>query len=221
MDAGSLSNEKALDAVSQLRKRGWLSGENRLLQDTDLIDANLSKVILMYANLSKAKLLGANLSQANLSSANLKESDLIDAKLANADLSYSNLSQADLCTADFRGADLLHADLTNAIIGSYELRNWVKDIESIEIGEVSIQDEEGKLTKVSLEYTSDNIIVVYGLNEKFYFANHIGTILVKQQPYQTVQNLTQAVTKTNNFANSSVASSINNSHKMCDIFNTT
>ena len=42
MDAASLSNEKAKDAVNQLRKQDWLMGDRSLLSDADLREANLA-----------------------------------------------------------------------------------------------------------------------------------------------------------------------------------
>ncbi len=74
MDAGSRSNEKALDAITQLQIHGWLNGEKGVLmgeklwlanlQDAKIVQANLAKADLRYASFESADLLGANLESA-------------------------------------------------------------------------------------------------------------------------------------------------------------
>ncbi|PJF40443.1 MAG: pentapeptide repeat-containing protein [Chloroflexi bacterium] len=139
LDAGSVSNEVAIDAIRELGKRKWLDGVDGLLRARNLAGANLKQVELEQANLectnfenadlSNARLAYANLTSSNLSKcllihaqlsgANLQEADLFAADLSNALLSFACLEQADLedavlCGADLRDANLRGANLRNA-----------------------------------------------------------------------------------------------------------
>src|SRR5262249_726 len=53
-DAASVSNEIAKNAVHQLFRKGWLTGENGLLKNAPLFRANLEGAILYNANLENA-----------------------------------------------------------------------------------------------------------------------------------------------------------------------
>jgi serine/threonine-protein kinase len=113
-----------------------LSGK-RLLEGTDLTQANLSGAELAETDLEKvphpercqslekADLSGANLRDAKLGGAYLHESDLRDADLTGADLSDAKgrfESGARMSGARLDGADLSGADLTNARITEEQLR---------------------------------------------------------------------------------------------------
>jgi hypothetical protein len=91
MNAGSLSNEIAKDAVHQISKRRWLIRENGILKGADLMDANLQDADLNGANLQgayleRAKLKGAHLEISQLQGAYLGEANLQGAYLHNANL---------------------------------------------------------------------------------------------------------------------------------------
>lgn len=118
-DASSTSNEIAKNAIHQLRKQGWLGGDNGILKGADLVGTNLAGAQLEGANLAGAHLIYAKLAGAGLLGANLQGAGLIGANLAGAHLWYANLAGADLtganlAGADFEGAKLEGADLKGA-----------------------------------------------------------------------------------------------------------
>jgi len=95
-------NRVVLEAVEELRERGWLSG-NTLegkgfqcadLRGADLRGANLRGVDLRMANLQKADLSGADLQGARLNRANLRITDLSGANLQGVDLFNTDLELA-------------------------------------------------------------------------------------------------------------------------------
>lgn len=131
-DAASLSHEIAVNAVHQIKRRGWLDGENGLLRGADLDGANLYGVLLGGANLQGAHfgeadlqgahLWGTNLQGAYLGEANLQGADLLGAKLNRAFLHETNLQGADLRTSQLQGAHLLDANLRGANLLLADLR---------------------------------------------------------------------------------------------------
>ncbi|MEJ2150400.1 MAG: pentapeptide repeat-containing protein [Chloroflexota bacterium] len=118
----SPDNLVVVDAVEELRARGWLesgalAGINLgyvHLQNADLFRANLSGVDLRQADLRWANLSLANLGSARLARANLSQADFSQADLRGADLFKANLRKARHLTADLRGADLFKANLRKA-----------------------------------------------------------------------------------------------------------
>ena len=81
---------------------------------TELIDANLSRAILVGSNLGNCDLTGAELVDADLSGAdltgarlqraNLENAELVQTDFARADLTGARLAKANVDGADFRGA---------------------------------------------------------------------------------------------------------------------
>ncbi len=114
MDAGSLSNEKALDAMSQMYKREWLMGQNGLLKSGNLAEAKLSGASLRFVNLEGANLIGARLDRCNFFGANLPSADLSLANLLYAGLEYQNLSDVKLHGANLTNANLYGENLETA-----------------------------------------------------------------------------------------------------------
>jgi hypothetical protein len=133
----SKNNGIALQAVEDLRGKGWLAGET--LREADLYRANLEganlatinleRAILREAILQGAYMRGANLEGANLCDANCVAAVMRDARMRGADLSRANVERADLrdaeleeaeleaanlAGADLRGVDFGHANLRNA-----------------------------------------------------------------------------------------------------------
>ena len=121
-EAGSRSNNIAISAVEQLRDKGWLEGDDGLLEGANLFYANLKKVDLFRANLQGANLVGANLQGAFLDEANLKKAHLDGAKLKKASLG-ADLQEADLSEANLKGAFLTDGDLRNAKLFWTNLQN--------------------------------------------------------------------------------------------------
>lgn len=90
-----------LEAVAELRARGWL-------QDGSLRGVLLCHAHLEGADLYEADLRSVDLHQARLDGADLRLADLGGAKLTRTSLRGANLSQTQL-----EGADLFKADLTD------------------------------------------------------------------------------------------------------------
>lgn len=114
MDAASTSNEKAKDAVHQLRRRGWLTGEGGLLQKADLGYSDLHSADLLGANLQGASFVGAKLQGADLTMANLQDVRLWKANLSGAYLNQAQLQRAMLNEADVQGTEFMRARLQEA-----------------------------------------------------------------------------------------------------------
>ncbi len=98
----SQENKYSLQAIEELRVRGWLSdGSLRgvsfcraQLQGADLMDADFCNVDFHQANLDFANLSSARLNGAKLNRASLQGVDFDHADLTNADLHKSNLRGA-------------------------------------------------------------------------------------------------------------------------------
>ena len=119
MDAGSKSNDKALDAIHQIERRGWLYGENgllkaRYLRSANLQNANLSHVNLQGSFLADANLQNATLFHTNLSFTNLHQADLFSARLLSATLYSANLSMTNLQNVLLQETNLELAQLGRA-----------------------------------------------------------------------------------------------------------
>jgi len=104
---GSQVHDVAIEAVDELRRRGWLTDGS--LQGKFLPSANLLGADLMGANLQGADLRYANLQRADLSGANLEGAILVRADLQGATLLIANLQGADLWDAKLQGANLVRA----------------------------------------------------------------------------------------------------------------
>lgn len=95
-------NKYALQAVEEMRVRGWLF-------DGSLSGVPLCRAELEGADLMKAKLDGVDFHQANLEGADLRMCDLRIAKMVRTNLQGANFSEADLTRADLYKADLRDA----------------------------------------------------------------------------------------------------------------
>ena len=108
-EAKSNVNTVAVQAINELRDKGWLSGEDSLLIDAKMWNANLTGADLSSANLKNIHLGGAKLRNTKLWMANLQDAILAGADLQNANLLYVNLSGAILMNANLIGVDLRFA----------------------------------------------------------------------------------------------------------------
>jgi hypothetical protein len=139
---GSSDNTLALQAIKQLRAKGWfrdgslrgvqlrqanLQGaalakadlERAILQEANLTKAYLGETILRVANLQGAILCDANmrnviLTQANLVGADMRRAYIPDSDLRAANLSQTNLRGTNLWQAKLDGANLQGADMRDA-----------------------------------------------------------------------------------------------------------
>ena len=98
----SPDNKVVLQAVEELRVRGWLSDGS--LEGVPLCHAHLQGADLLKANLRKVDLHQANLEWADLSMADLNSAKLVRVNLQGANLSQTNLRDVDLYKADLREA---------------------------------------------------------------------------------------------------------------------
>jgi Asp-tRNA(Asn)/Glu-tRNA(Gln) amidotransferase A subunit family amidase len=98
----SPESKLVLEAVEELRARGWLE------------DGSLRGVVLCHAHLQRADLCKANLAEVDLHQAHLQDADLSMADLSGAKLTRTNLQGANLSAAKLQGADLFKADLREA-----------------------------------------------------------------------------------------------------------
>ena len=95
-------NKVAVQAVEELRARGWLSG------------GSLERAHLRFVHLQGADLYGANLQDANLCMADLRWADLSMVNLEGARLNKADLYRADLSEANLHGAFMTRANLQGA-----------------------------------------------------------------------------------------------------------
>jgi hypothetical protein len=98
----SPENKLVLDAVAELRARGWLE------------DGSLRGVMLCHAHLEGSDLYRANLSEVDLHQAHVDGADLGLADLRKTKLTRTSLRGVNLSQADLAGADLFKADLTDS-----------------------------------------------------------------------------------------------------------
>lgn len=99
----SLENKPTLDAIEELRVRGWLA------------DGSLRGIALCKAQLEHADLMGADLRNVDFHQSNLDFTDLSKARLNGANLSRASLQRANLDQADLTYADLYKANLQGVL----------------------------------------------------------------------------------------------------------
>jgi uncharacterized protein YjbI with pentapeptide repeats len=139
-----LENKYSLEAVAELRVRGWLlDGSLRgtalcqaQLQSADLMAADLSNVDfhqanLDFADLSKAKLNGAKLNRASLQGVNFDHTDLTNADLYKVNLRAArNLTDAQLSQAnELLGSTMPDGKVYDGrfnLVGDLGLARWAK-----------------------------------------------------------------------------------------------
>lgn len=102
------------------------------LQEVQLAQACLNRLMLAeanlwHANLAAAELIGTNLATANLQDANLSWASLAGANLADANLARAKLEGADLSGANLLGANLTSANLSHACLFRAQLDEQARD----------------------------------------------------------------------------------------------
>src|SRR5512143_739167 len=97
-----LENKSTLQAVEELRVRGWLT------------DGSLRGTALCQAQMGNADLMGADLRNVDFHQANLEFADLRKAQLNGAKLNRASLYRANFDQADLTYADLYKANLRGA-----------------------------------------------------------------------------------------------------------
>ncbi len=97
-----LENKSTLQAIEELRVRGWLT------------DGSLRGAALCQAQMSNADLMGADLRNVDFHQASLEYADLRRARLNSAKLNRASLYRANFSEADLTNADLYKANLRGA-----------------------------------------------------------------------------------------------------------
>lgn len=98
----SPENKRVLQAIEELRVRGWLH------------DGSLKNIPLCHAQMQYADLLGADLRKVDLHQAHLEHADLSQANLTGAKLSRANMQRSNLSQAILVDADLFKANLQDS-----------------------------------------------------------------------------------------------------------
>ncbi len=101
LQAGSNNNVFAIEALRQLRAKGWL--KTGALRGARLGGANLNNAKLNHADLRGADFYRAVLRGANLEHCDLRGASLHSANLTNANLNDANLSDTYLYHTEMRG----------------------------------------------------------------------------------------------------------------------
>jgi len=121
-EAGSSSNDIAMNAIEQLGDEGWLTGDDGALRGMYLKGADLRRAKLHQANLQNAKLSQAILQRAILDKAELHNADLFKVDLQGACLDGANLQKTDLRMANLRESLLMAANLEGAHLYKADLQ---------------------------------------------------------------------------------------------------
>jgi len=114
LQMGSPNNDFAIEAIRQLRQRGWLNDgtiKEAYLRGANLDGAKLDEVHMEGAYLRKAHLKGAKLWNANLEKAVLRNAHLEKAVLKNANLKSAILRNTHLESANMKAVHLEGTDL--------------------------------------------------------------------------------------------------------------
>lgn len=122
---GSDVNKIAIEAIDELRRRGWLNDNSlngQAFRSANLENANLSNANFSNVNLHRAHLKGADLWATKLDDADLSGAWLNEARLWQASLRNANLWQVRLHDANLRQADLTGASLNDARLPNADLR---------------------------------------------------------------------------------------------------
>jgi len=97
--------------------------DNANLMDADLTDSSFIKASLNNANLMKADFTNADLTGITARKASFMKADLSDAKMVGANLMEANLKGSRLVRTDLRMANLYGAEVMRAVIGETDFRN--------------------------------------------------------------------------------------------------
>jgi uncharacterized protein YjbI with pentapeptide repeats len=158
----STDNKRVLQAVEELRVRGWLEDGSLAniplchvhLQGADLLSAKLVNIDFHQADLSNVDLSNADLTRSKLNRTNLKGANLSKAKLADVDMFKANLEDARNLTDEqlSQAKRLYGATMPNGKVydGRYNLAG---DLEFARWGRVNVDDPQAmaNFLGVSLE----------------------------------------------------------------------
>ena len=121
-------NKEDIDRIRS--KNGRL--EEAVLDNAQLVAADLSDFSLFKTSFREANLEKANLSKSDLRETKFTKANLIQADLHDSILYKADLSGADLTDADLRGAVLNHADFSNATLNCAKV--YLQDLEHPSVG---------------------------------------------------------------------------------------
>lgn len=127
-EAGSLDNATAINALREIKDRGWLNGGLSLLAGMTLRDARLTNADLSEANLQNTTFLRTDLTGANLDGVVLNGGNLAACQLDGASFNEARLRGVKAYETDFSGALMVGVDLSNAELdGARILKATISD----------------------------------------------------------------------------------------------
>jgi len=130
----SPENKRVLQAIEELRVRGWLE------------DGSLKGIPLCHVHMQGADLLKANFGNVDLHQAHLEWADLSMAELSGCKLTRANLQGANLSRTNLKGADLFKANLKDTRNLTDEQLSQVKRLWGAIMPDGSSYDGRYKLT---------------------------------------------------------------------------
>ncbi len=168
--AGSTVNSKALSAIEQLRHKGWLEGDDGLLQgqtktlnhanwnnarnNARLDRVNLQNTSLVGAELNSAEMIRTELQKATLSFAKMhcvfalgayfQDSTLCNAELIKANLTMAQFQCAKLIKANLEEAFMPYANLQGADLTKVNMKNtrlhWDVNLQGANLSEAKLEN---------------------------------------------------------------------------------
>lgn len=146
------SNPFALEALRQIREKGWL------------YRGDLCGQLFRHANLQKAHLESADLQEADFTGANLQYSSLVRANLQRARLKVAHLQGAELHHANLQGAILENADLREVML--YDTNLQGANLHGAYLQAANLSHANLKDTDLSWANYSDDTVWPQGFNPK-------------------------------------------------------
>ena len=163
-----LENKSTLQAIEELRVRGWLT-------DGSLCGIALCQAELENVDLMEADLRNVDLHQANLEFADLRKARLNGAKLQRASLYRANFDQADLTYAEMYKANLRGAqNLTEQQLANvHQLLGAIMPDGNIYDGRFNLPGDlaRARWAKVNLD-DSESMAELYGVSLDVYLCAH-------------------------------------------------
>ena len=164
----SLENKPTLQAVEELRVRGWLCDGS--LRGLALCHAQLQDADLMEADLCSVDFHQGNLDLADLSKARLNNAKLNRASLQRTNFDHTDLTFADMYKANLRGARNLTTEQLSSV---HQLLGAIMPDGSVYDGRFDLSGDlaRARWAKVNLEDV-ERMAEFYGVSVETYLAAH-------------------------------------------------
>ena len=164
----SLENKPTLQAVEELRVRGWLCDGS--LRGLALCHAQLQDADLMEADLCSVDFHQGNLDFANLSKARLNNTKLNRASLQRANFDHADLTYADMYKANLRGAHNLTSEQLST---AHQLLGAIMPDGTVYDGRFDLSGDlaRARWAKVNLD-DAERMAEFYGVTVQVYLSAH-------------------------------------------------